>query len=176
MPSPTTPIGTCFEKHHRIRFGQCDPSGIIFFPQYFELFNSHVEDWFAEALGVPFAHLIGQRRLGLPTVHLETDFRAISRMGDEVLLVLHVAALGTRSLTLELACFGFPSTAGVDKELRVRSQHVLVTTNLETHGAVALPPDLRRSIERFAGLSTAPWQVPLVVGSQGAHAPLQSRS
>jgi 4-hydroxybenzoyl-CoA thioesterase len=38
-----------------------------------------------------------RRRLGLPTVRVEADFRAVSRLGDRVALSLGVERLGGRS-------------------------------------------------------------------------------
>ena len=132
-----------FERPQRIRFGQCDPAGIVFYPQYFVLFNALVEDWVSDALGIPYAELLGPRGVGLPTVSLQTDFKAISRMGDEVTLGLQVDRLGTRSLTLALDCLG------ADGQERVRARKVLVTTSLQSHKAIDLPADLRAAIVRF---------------------------
>ena len=73
-----------FERVYAIRFSHCDPAGIVFYPQYLVLFNHLVEDWFTEGLGVDYARMLGARRIGLPIVRLECDFRAISRMGDAV--------------------------------------------------------------------------------------------
>ena len=47
-----------FQREQVVRFGHCDPAGIVFFPRYFEMLNELVEDWFAQALGLPFAVLI----------------------------------------------------------------------------------------------------------------------
>lgn len=135
-----------FEKHEQIRFAHCDPAGIVFYPQYFVLFNGLVEDWVTQGLRIRYAELIGARRTGMPTVSLQTDFRAISRFGDEVRLGLEVEALGGRSLTLVLDCHG------ADGGLRVQSRHVIVTTHLDTHRAVDIPDDLRRAIRTFAAL------------------------
>lgn len=135
-----------FEKHEQIRFAHCDPAGIVFYAQYFVLFNGLVEDWVTQGLRIRYAELIGARRTGMPTVSLQTDFRAISRFGDEVRLGLEVEALGGRSLTLVLDCHG------ADGGLRVQSRHVIVTTHLDTHRAVDIPDDLRRAIRTFAAL------------------------
>jgi len=131
-----------FERQQRIRFGHCDPAGIVFFPQYFVLFNGLVEDWVTDGLGISYADLLGPRRVGLPTVALQTEFRAISRMGDEVTLGLSVERIGRRSLTLALDC-----RAG--GELRVAARQTLVSTDLDSHRAIALPPDLLAAIEQF---------------------------
>jgi 4-hydroxybenzoyl-CoA thioesterase len=134
-----------FRVPRRIRFSDCDPAGIVFYPQYFVMFNGLLEDWVDGPLGIGFAELVSRRRIGLPTVRLEADFRAVSRFGDDVVLSLAVERLGGRSLTLALRC---ESAAG---ELRMAMRQVVVTTSLETHQAVDVPADLRAAIERFAG-------------------------
>jgi 4-hydroxybenzoyl-CoA thioesterase len=136
-----------FERTERIRFAHCDPAGIVFFPQYLVLLNGHVEDWISDGLGLPYAGLVTERRIGLPTVRLECDFRAISRMGDEVSFSLQLERLGTRSLTLRTEVRG-------GGELRAALRQVLVSTRLDTHASIVLPPDLRAAAEAFG--PTAP--------------------
>lgn len=134
-----------FTREHRIRFSECDPAGIVFYPQYFVMFNNLLEAWVDELLPeVGFAGYIGKLHFGLPTVRLEADFRAISRMGDEVVLSLEVVRLGGKSLTLALAC------TDLQGEVRMNVTQVLVTTSLISHQAIELPSVLRQA------LSTSP--------------------
>ncbi len=134
-----------FERALRIRFAHCDPAGIVFFPQYLVMINNLVEDWVTEGLGLPYAELLGRRRTGMPTVSLQCDFTAVSRMGDDVMLGLSVEKLGRKSLTLDLGC-------RLGDEQRMRVRQVLVFTSLETHRAIDIPPDLRAAIENFQNL------------------------
>ena len=134
-----------FRRERQIRFSDCDPAGIVFYPQYFVMLNGLVEDWVNEGLGLSYHGLVAQRRIGLPTVKLEVDFRAVSRMGDKVTLGLAVERLGSRSMTLVLRCFD-PASG----ELRMQMKQVLVTTSLESHRAVEIPQDLRTAILRGA--------------------------
>ena len=134
-----------FQRARMIRFSDCDPAGIVFYPQYFIMLNGLVEDWVSEGLGIGYHALIAERRIGLPTVRLEADFRAVSRMGDQVMLGLAVERLGSRSMTLVLRCFD-PASG----ELRMQVRQVLVTTSLESHRAVEIPQDLRTAILRGA--------------------------
>jgi len=137
------PLNTApFRRERLIRFSDCDPAGIVFYPQYFVMLNGLVEDWVNDALGVGYRALIVDRRIGLPTVRLEVDFQAVSRLGDTVTLALQVERLGGRSLTLALQC------TGADGGARMRMRQVLVTTSLDTHRAVDIPSDLRAAIER----------------------------
>ncbi|WP_047590707.1 acyl-CoA thioesterase [Marinobacter segnicrescens] len=130
-----------FQKTHKIRFAECDPAGIVFYPQYFVMFNNLLEAWIDCLLPeVGFAGYIGERRLGLPTVRLEADFQAVSRMGDEVILNLEVARLGRKSMTLMLSCIDL---AG---QVRMTVTQVLVTTSLDTHQAIEIPDVLRDAL------------------------------
>ena len=130
--------------HHPrvIRFSDCDPAGIVFFPQYFIMLNALVEDWFTHALGVNYAHLLGQRRVGLPTVALQSEFRAPCRMGDVVEFRLQLERMGGRSLTLRVDCMHGATCC-------VQIRQVLVSTSLAHDGAIDIPQDVREGIARW---------------------------
>lgn len=141
--------GFVFEREQLVRFGHCDPAGIVFYPRYFEMLNELVEDWFAHALGLPFDTLIGQRGLGLPTAQLDTRFLRVSRHGDRLSQRIHIERLGGSSLTLRIAFIG-------DDGTRVEFTQVLVCTSLATHKPQAFPDDLRAALERALALSQEP--------------------
>jgi 4-hydroxybenzoyl-CoA thioesterase len=132
--------GAVFARPHRIHFSECDPAGIVFYPQYFVLFNDLLEGWVDSLLPEGFAGLIGTRRVGLPTVRLEVDFKAVSRMGDDVTLRLQVQRVGGASVTLRLSC------EGADGSLRMQALQTVVCTSLHTHQAIPVPDDLRAAI------------------------------
>lgn len=131
-----------FSAERTVRFSDCDPAGIVFFPQYLVMLNGVVEQWFDHALFLPYAELIGLRRLGLPTVRLEVDFTAISRHGDRLRWELALAHMGRSSFTLLHDVMG---TDGV----RLRARQVLVCTSLDTHRAQALPDDVRSALQAY---------------------------
>lgn len=132
-----------FEREELVRFGHCDPAGIVFYPRYFEMLNALVEDWFTEGLGVDYAQLLGLRRIGMPTVHLATDFKRVSRMGDRLVQRIRIKKLGRTSLVLDIAF------DGPDGQ-RVAFEQVLVCTSLDTHQPQPFPDDLRAALERVA--------------------------
>jgi 4-hydroxybenzoyl-CoA thioesterase len=131
-----------FERPLTVRFSHCDPAGIVFFPRYLVMFNDFVETWVTEGLGVPYTALVATRRVGLPSVSLNCQFTAISRMGDEVTLGVSVEKIGNSSIRLNLGC-------RQGDEQRVQVQQVLVTTDLNTHRAIPIPDDLRRAMTAF---------------------------
>ena len=133
---------TAFVATRRVRFADCDPAGIVFFPQYLVMLNTLVEQWFDEGLQLPYAGLIGRRRTGLPTVRLECDFTAISRHGELLTQRLAVEKLGRSSLELHHEFSG-------GDELRLRARQVLVCTSLDTHRPQPLPGDLRRALAPY---------------------------
>lgn len=133
-----------FEKEHRIRFSECDPAGIVFYPQYFVMFNDLMEAWIDTMLPEGFAGMILERKSGLPSVRIEADFRAISRMGDDVILSIAVERIGSRSITLNLRCVGKD-----ERDLRMQVRQVVVTTSLEHHGAVEIPDYLREGMAPY---------------------------
>ena len=143
----STTTTAAFQRPRQIRFTDCDPAGIVFYPQYFVMFNDLVEQWVDEALGIGYRNLIMERRVGLPTVRVEADFRAISRMGDAVTLSLAVERLGGRSLTLNLHC------QGTEGAIRMHMRQVIVTTSLVTLHAIDIPSDLRAAIAHASGIA-----------------------
>src|SRR5438309_11109008 len=46
----------------RVRFGSFDPAGMVYTPEYLNLFNGVIEDWYGDALGLPYHELVGTRR------------------------------------------------------------------------------------------------------------------
>ena len=136
-----------FTTERAVRFSDCDPAGIVFFPQYLVMLNDVVEEWFDRGLGIPYAGLIGARRVGLPTVRLEVDFTAVSRHGDALIWQLAVERLGRSSLTLAVQVRA-PVNGG--DELRLKARQVLVCTSLLTHRPQALPDDVRTALMQGA--------------------------
>nr|WP_242616951.1 thioesterase family protein [Rivibacter subsaxonicus] len=116
---------------------------MVFFPQYLVLLNGLVEDWFTLELGIDYATLIGQRLVGLPTVSLQCEFAAPSRMGEPVDFSLQVERLGGRSITLAVACHGS------DGQLRMRLRQVLVSTGRSDDRTIDIPPDVRAAIAHW---------------------------
>jgi 4-hydroxybenzoyl-CoA thioesterase len=89
-----------FVLSQRVRFQHCDPAGIVFYPRYFEMLNSTVEEWFADRLGTSFAEVHVAGGHAVPTVALRAEFRAPSRLGDLLDWRLTPHRIGGASLEL----------------------------------------------------------------------------
>jgi len=138
-----------FISEKLIRFHHCDPAGIVFYPQYFILFHELLEDWFNHGLAVDYADFVSKERRGLPTVHIDCDFRIPSKIGEAVEMHLAVTRIGNASLTLDVSVYG-------DGVLRVSAHQVLVLISLDDGSTLSIPADLRH---RFAGFLREPHDV-----------------
>lgn len=123
-----------------VRFGYCDPAGMVFYPRYLEMFNNLVEDWCRDGLQFSFFELHKVAGHGLPTVHLEVDFIAPSFLGETLTATLAVLKVGTSSISLEIIL------SGADGARRVRGTVVLVLIDTQQVRPMAIPEDLRQRI------------------------------
>ena len=135
-------IDNTFYSERLVRFSYCDPAGIVFFPQYFIMFNGLVEDWFNQGLGLDYANYITAHRLGFPVVSLSCDFISPSRIGEKITLGLKLERIGKSSLKLGVTC-------DYKGEQRVRATLTLVAMDLDKSKAVPVPDDLRSLMTGF---------------------------
>jgi 4-hydroxybenzoyl-CoA thioesterase len=135
-----------FTRTVAVRFSHCDPAGIVYFPNYFDMFNGLIEDWYTEELGANYAELILNERHGFPFVHIETDFKIPSRMGEQLDLTLLVDRIGRSSLSLVVV----GHSHSVE---RLRARLVTAMTSLETQRAIELPSMLREKFQAYLELT-----------------------
>ncbi len=131
-----------------VRFGDCDPAGIIYFPRFFALFHDAMETWFPARLGMRYAELVVGRKIGFPAVHTEADFSAPCALGEAIAIELRVARLGRSSIDLRYVVRG----AGGDVRAVGATTCVVMDLDPASPGhrrPLAIPDDLRQKIERF---------------------------
>src|SRR5690348_10099820 len=143
--------GTAFSVDMPIRFSHSDPAGIVYYPNYFDMFNAVIEDWFNTSLQVDYAAQILKDRIGLPTVHAECDFFVPSRMGEKLTYSLLVREIGRSSMKLEIV-------GHVGAQERLRARLVLVVISLDTHRSIPIPAPLRDRFAAYQRQSEA-WQL-----------------
>ena len=104
--------------HHRVRFRECDPMGIVY--------HVHYVDWFEYArtealrdLGVPYKD-ISDRGIILPVTHLEIDYKDSARY-DDIVRVETRPVLS--SSTVRISCHY--------RILREPDDHLLVTGRVD---------------------------------------------
>ena len=133
-----------YNKRVRYRFGDIDDAGIAYYPKLLHYFHCAFEDWWAEALGRPYADLLRQDKLGLPAVHLDVDFYAPIRYGDEPVIHLGVLRIGDASVD-----FGFWMTRDDDARPLCRARVTTVAVDMSTMQKRALPNEWRTRFLEF---------------------------
>lgn len=131
-----------FAKERLIRFSHCDPAGIVYFVNFFDMISGVVEDWYREALGVPLQEMLAKRRVGFPIVSTGCEFFRPAHLGDTLLLELTIARLGRSSI--EFAIRG--SVAGEEK---FRGRHKVALVSIDTFRPVPIPDDMRDKMRGF---------------------------
>ena len=94
-----------YHRQIRIEFNHCDPAGIVFYPRYFEMTNSVVENFFRDVVRQPFEAMM-VLGTGVPTARLEVAFHAPSRLGDLLDWHLEVRRLDKSALDLGIGAHG----------------------------------------------------------------------
>lgn len=134
MPAP-------FTHALRVRYGECDPQGIVFNANYLLYFDVAFTELWRAAVG-PWAEMVAS---GVDVVVAEAHlgFRAPARFDDELELRLRIARLGTTAITTEIEV--------------MRSEELLLTGWLrhvcvDTQGwqKTDLPTWVRSGLRRFA--------------------------
>ena len=124
-----------------VEFNHCDPAGIVFYPRYFEMTNSLVENFFADVMGHSFGRMmeLGQ---GVPTARLEVNFRLPSRLGDRLEWRLAVVRIGGSSVN-------FIATAMAGDQVRLTADLTLVWVNAGI--PTPWPDAMRAKFDDFKG-------------------------
>lgn len=136
MQEKTVPT---FSMLRKIRFGHTDPAGIVYYPHYFDMFNGVVEDFFDDCVGASFQAMRAEHNLVTPLRHIEADFMAPCRIGDQLRLVLTLEAFGRSSLRLTI-------DGRVDGSSRLKARLVIVFISAETGRVAAPPPEIARRL------------------------------
>jgi YbgC/YbaW family acyl-CoA thioester hydrolase len=122
-----------------VRFGDCDPAGIVYYPVLYHYCHVAFEEAWRGALGIAYPELVSVRRLGFPTVHVETDFVSPARYGDAILVEVAVLEVGTTSVV-----FRFEGRVG--ERVVLRSTHTTVCLDLDAFAKQPIPDAIREAL------------------------------
>lgn len=131
-----------FVTERKIRFSHCDPAGIVYFVNFFDMVSGCVEDWFAEAIGFTFNDMHMKQRLGFPIVNTGCEFFRPCHLGDQLKLELAIGKLGRSSIE-------FLVTGSVRGEEKFRARHKVALMSLDTQRALPMPPELRSKMQPY---------------------------
>jgi 4-hydroxybenzoyl-CoA thioesterase len=86
----------------RIEWSDCDPAGIIFYPRYFEIFDTGTTALFERAFGMTkIDYLKAFDFAGHPVSQTRARFRQPTRFGDDIAIETKLVECGEQALKLE---------------------------------------------------------------------------
>ncbi len=93
------PTGAEFTVRRKVRFGDADPAGIVFTPNFLHFAMDAMEDWFEHVVGVPWLDRIAACGVGTPAVSCTLEFKAPVRPGQTIDMRVALSRIGNRSFT-----------------------------------------------------------------------------
>jgi len=131
-----------FVHRLRVRYGECDPQGVVFNPQYLAYFDIALTELWRDGLG-------GYRRMtasGVDMVVAEAcaRYRASAGFDDELAISVAVSHLGTTSL-------GTAMEVRRDGSLIVEGEMRHVFVDLATRAKCPIPSGVRAGLAAYAG-------------------------
>jgi 4-hydroxybenzoyl-CoA thioesterase len=113
------------KRNVRIVWGDCDPAGIVFYPRYFEMFDTSTTALFERALGMTkFQFVKAYDSVGYPMVDTRARFLLPTRYGDDVVIETEIVEIKRSSFEIRhrltkdgaLAVEGFETRVWVGRD------------------------------------------------------------
>lgn len=124
-----------FSFRRSVRFDEVDGAGYVFFPNYAVMAHESLERIFEQHASGSYARLI-RSGIGLPTVHLEIDYKSPLRFGDQVQVETRVEKFGRSSVTFAL------DVKKSDGTLCAVIEYIVVCSELAVAKAIPLTEDI----------------------------------
>ena len=137
---------TEFHGSVKIRFGDVDNAGIVYFPRILDYCHRVFEDFFVDVTEVPYDRLINTRRVGFPTVHISADFVSKMNYGDVLDIRMSIRRMGRSSADFRYRIFSKTSGALLADILLT-----VCAIGMDRFRPVPIPKDLRAAFAKFPG-------------------------
>ncbi|HEX8136290.1 MAG TPA: thioesterase family protein [Pyrinomonadaceae bacterium] len=134
-----------FKTRIKVRFGDADPAGLVYFVNIFHYFHVAMEEFFAARCRISYQELMTKERIGFPTVNVQAEFFTPLVYGDEAEVEVYVSRVGESSATFE-----YTVRRTSDSVLCARASNVQVAMSLDERRAVPVPDKYRRAFAASA--------------------------
>lgn len=139
-----------FAREFSVRFGDVDHARIVYYPRFFHYFHQTFEEWFGEALGVPYAEVVNGQNVGFPIVRVESEFFEPIRYGERMRVELELAEIGNGSITMRYTVVRLP-----DGKTAAQATVKKAAIDGESFTGIPIPAALRERFERFRAAESA---------------------
>jgi acyl-CoA thioester hydrolase len=130
-------VGRSHRHRIRVRYGECDPQGVVFNAHYFAYFDIALTELWREAAG-GYAGMM-QDGIDLQVLEATARYKAPARFDDELDLTIEVTHLGTTSMVTDVAIHR-------DGELLVEGRLAHVFVDTERYTKTPIPDRLREAL------------------------------
>ena len=130
-----------FKMSKPMRFGDCDLTGIAYHPAYFSMLVDVNQAMFA-SFGITWEELMFERKLGMPVLKMDVEFKRPATFGDTLDFAMHVKRIGNSSMNLE-------TRATVDRQEIWTIRQTIVMTSTVDHKSHPWPDDVRKGLETY---------------------------
>ncbi|MGZ5482315.1 MAG: acyl-CoA thioesterase [Pyrinomonadaceae bacterium] len=137
-----------FTIEERVRWGDVDAAGIIFYGSYIRFFEIAETELF-RAVGLPYGKVFEELNIWLPRVHLECDFHRAAQMDDLLEVSVYVARIGKSSLRLNFEVRKRNEAGEIEAKLMATAHFVLVSTDRANLKPLPVPDELRHALEPY---------------------------
>ncbi len=128
--------------HLKVRFGDIDNAGIVYYPRFVHYFHVALEEFFGAELGIDYATVLTKHRLAFPTVHLESDFRRPLQFGDHIGVEVTVNGIGATSIVWGYLAYRL----GEENRPVAEGHNVTVCINVDSFQKADVPGWLRHDL------------------------------
>jgi YbgC/YbaW family acyl-CoA thioester hydrolase len=137
-----------YSIEERVRWGDVDAAGIIFYGAYIRFFEFAETELF-RAVGLPYSVMFDELDVWLPRVHLECDFHHAARLDDLLEVSVYVGRFGNKSMHLNF------EVRRKGEELLIADAHfVLASVRRDTFETVPIPNELRNRLAPYTKSSS----------------------
>lgn len=129
--------------NRRVQFGDCDPAGIVFTPNYGRYVFDACEEWLRVVLDVNIAQQLRDDEVGTPVRALTTELLYPLKPAEEFTATVRVKNIGRSSFTLEVTGLGARSQTSF-----IGTMTCVATIRLK-RSVIELPDSYRSAMEDY---------------------------
>tara|TARA_B100001175_G_scaffold114966_1_gene97566 strand:- start:2038 stop:2463 length:426 start_codon:yes stop_codon:yes gene_type:complete len=123
-----------------VDFPMVDLANIAYYPRIFDLAHRFFEDSWELICGIKYSELILEKHIGFPVVHVESDFIAPLRYGDQIRATIWISKIGDTSCTWS---YEFHNQ---EEDLLWTSTQVTVCVDMDSMERISIPNFLREGL------------------------------
>ncbi|MDA0240369.1 MAG: thioesterase family protein [Proteobacteria bacterium] len=126
-----------FSTERLIRWGDCDPAGVVYTPRVLHFALEVIEDFIVSVVGLGWGRLLNEFRMGAPSVHSEIDYLRPLKVEQTATVVLYIERVGGASVNYRIEML---DEGGAVCFL---VKHTSCYVNNDSFSPVAIPEDVK---------------------------------